>query len=175
MNRTIDGSVDERAESERQRIDRDDAPPAIQTTRLCERLLLPLAGESDAERTCRALQPHIEGRDSRLFAVHVIEQTEGYPDKAPYDIRREQADATFGIVHEYFAGTTHCVSTEVRYGSSIVDEILAAADAVDATAIGFTPRPGQRWIRLLAGDLTHKLVTTSRRPVVVFPPPNNRT
>lgn len=172
MDKPTDGNVIERTVSEQQTVNQDDQPATIQ---LYERLLLPLASESDAERTCEELWSYIDEQNSQLFVVHVIEKTEGYPDKAPYDVRKEQADAIFDIVHEHFADTVHHVSTEIRYGSNAVEEIFAAADTVDATAIGFTPQPGRRWIRILAGDAMYKLVTTSRRPIIVLPPPNNQT
>ncbi|MFC4439028.1 MULTISPECIES: universal stress protein [Natrialbaceae] len=139
-----------------------------------ERILLPIAEESDAETTCEAVEPSLEP-DGDVVVVHVIEKTEGGPDKAPFDARRQQAEAIFEIVRDRLGDTAHEVRTELRYGPDVVDEILDAAAAFDATAIGFTPRPGSRWIKLLSGDHAHRLTAETELPVPVLPRPDGET
>jgi nucleotide-binding universal stress UspA family protein len=138
------------------------------------RILLPIAEETDAEVTCEAIAPYLRP-DGEIVVVHVIEKTEGGPDKAPVGARQEQAEAIFGIVREQVAGTVHDVRTELRYGPDVVEEILAAADEFDVTAIGFIPRPGSRWTKLLSGDRAHRLTTETELPVLIFPHPKRET
>lgn len=142
------------------------------TPGLFDRLLLPIADEADAENTCTAIRPHVDARGGQLVFVHVVEKTPGYPDKVPLDAARDRADAIFRVVRSRLADAGSRVSTEVRYGPNVVEEIYAAAAAVDATAIVITPRPARRWTRVLTGDVAYRLVTTSRHPVVVFPRPD---
>lgn len=151
----------------------DDRPEArVETPRdPSERLLLPVATETSAEDTCTAVRPYVDPRHSELVAVHVIEKTEGFPDKLPPSAARERAEVICRIVHGHFADADYQVATEVRYGPNVVEEIIDTAEAIDATAIGFTPRQGRRWMRLLAGDVGYRLVTSSHRPVMVFPRP----
>ncbi|ELY56896.1 UspA domain-containing protein [Natronococcus amylolyticus DSM 10524] len=139
-----------------------------------DRILLPIAEENHAVATCDAVRPYLTPTGD-IVVLHVIEKTEGGPDKAPIGARQEQADAIFEIVREELAGTGHDVRTELRYGTDVIDEILAAAEEVDTAAIGFTPRPGSRWIKLLSGDHAHRLTTETELPVLVFPHPEKKT
>ncbi|NUB92370.1 universal stress protein [Haloterrigena sp. SYSU A558-1] len=128
--------------------------------------VVPIATEDDARATCDALEDAVEEIET-LTVVHVIEKTEGYPDKAPFEARREQAERIFSIVEERFPDGP-AIRRELRYGTDVVDEVVAAAADVDATAIGFRPRPGGRLRRLLSGSDSYRLITESERPVVVF-------
>lgn len=141
-------------------------------SQLFDRLVLPIASEADATATCTAIRPYVDVRDTELVVVHVVEKNPGYPDNAPPCVMRERADRIVQLARDHFAAATLQISSEVRYGPNVVEEVFAAADAVDATAIGFVPRPGRRWTRILAGDVAYRLVTSSRRPIVVFPHPN---
>lgn len=154
----------------RQKERSEDEPEMIQ--RLSKRLLLPVANETDAEATCAAVRRYVNPQVSELVAVHVIEKTPGYPDKLPFAAALERAEEIFSGVHDCFAGAGHRVSTEIRYGQSITKEIFEAAEAIDATAIGFTPQQGKRSMKILTGDVGFKLVTTNPRPVIVFPHPS---
>ena len=127
---------------------------------------VPIATEDDARATCDSLESVVD-RIETLTVVHVIEKTDGYPDKAPLEARRAQADLIFSIVEERFADGP-AIRRELRYGTDVVDEIVAAAADVDATAVGFRPRPGGRLRRLLSGSASYRLITECERPVVVF-------
>lgn len=111
------------------------------------RLLLPVANETNAKDTCAAVRPYVDPRRSELVAVHVIEKTPGYPDKLPPDAALARAESTCSLVQNHFGDADYRVATEVRYGPNVVEEIIGSAEAIDATAIGFTPRQGRRWTR----------------------------
>ncbi|MFP8952712.1 universal stress protein [Natrialbaceae archaeon A-arb3/5] len=137
------------------------------TSAITTHVIVPVANEQDARVTCEALESTIDRPIEEITVVHVIEKTEGYMDKAPLEARQEQAERIFTIVEDRFAdGPT--IRRELRYGPDVVDEILAAADDVGATAIGFTPRPSGRLHRLLSGNNSYRLITESEQPVVVF-------
>jgi len=72
-------------------------------TELTTRMLLPVAHEEDAKRTCRALLNHRLGEpdSSKIIVVHVIEKAGGAPDKAPLPAREEQAERIFGSLSRY--------------------------------------------------------------------------
>ena len=139
------------------------------TSQLLRRVTVPIAHEEDARATARALDEFLEGADVTLHVVHVIEKAGGAPDKAPLEARQQQAKAIFEIVEAHFAETDVGVRTELRYGTSVVDEIIAAAAAFDTTTIVFVPRSGTRIAKILAGNMTKRLVLNDRIPVLVLP------
>ena len=128
--------------------------------------VVPVSGEDDAVATCDSLEAVAE-RIQIVTVVHVIEKTEGYMDKAPLEARQEQAERIFSIVEDRLADGPP-IRRELRYGTDVVDEILAAAAEVDATAIGFATKPSGRLHRLLSGNDSYRLITESEQPVVVF-------
>lgn len=134
---------------------------------LLGRVLVPVANEEDARETFTALLRYLED-GTKLHVVHVIEKADGAPDKAPLAARRAQATEIFSFA-DRFLGETAELETELRYGTSVVDEIVAAAEESDATAILFVPRASGRLPRLLTWDKTRQLVATDRVPVVVLP------
>lgn len=144
------------------------------TTPLFERVLVPIAEEEDAKVTCEAVIPYLES-SGEIVIVHVIEKAEGGPDKAPREARQEQAEEIFAIAREQLGDAGYDVETELRYGPDVVDEIIDAAAAFDASVIGFTPRPGGRWTRLLSGNRANRLTTDTTRPVLVLPHPEKET
>ena len=135
---------------------------------LLRRVVVPVATEDDARVTCDAIRSHVD-EDATLHVIHVIEKAGGAPDKAPLEARQEQARQIFETVEDALAGTGYEFTTELRYATSVVDEIVAVAGERNATGIAFIPRPSGRIVRLLTGDRTRKLVSASRIPVVVLP------
>lgn len=131
---------------------------------LLARIVVPVADETDAAATCRALAGYVDA-DSHVVAVHVIEKAGGAPDTASVEQRKLLAEDVFDIVHDHLPGA----ETEIRYGTAVNETIFRAAADHDATAIAFTPRGGSRWVRLLTGDVALSLVTDADRPVVVLP------
>ena len=136
------------------------------SSQLLERLVVPVATKDDAERTVRQLLSYESEPD--LHIVHVIEKGGGAPDKAPLEAREQQATTIFEFL-EAFVGERGSLTTERRYGTDVVEEIVASADEQKATAIAFVPRPSGRITRVLTGDKTRKLVANGQIPVLVLP------
>ena len=139
---------------------------------LLRRILVPIATEADAEKTIPTLLDYVDGDTTELHVVHVIEKAGGAPDKAPLEARQEQAEKIFSFV-ERFVGESVDVTTELRYGTDIVDEIIATAEESDATAISFVPRPSGRIPKILTGNSTRRLVGNEQIPVLVLPEGDN--
>ncbi|MDR5673223.1 universal stress protein [Halalkaliarchaeum sp. AArc-GB] len=142
-------------------------------TALTSRILLPVANEEDATRTCKALVEHLseEAETTDVIAVHVIEKAGGAPDKAPLAAREEQAERIFGIVKQYSSILDYTLETRLVYGTDVLESIRDLAVEEDVTSILFVPRPDGRLTRLLTGDLSAKLVLESPVPVISLPQP----
>ncbi|MDJ1430921.1 universal stress protein [Halostagnicola sp. A-GB9-2] len=138
------------------------------TSQLLEQVIVPIATEEDAQKTCDALKVHVDA-DAQLHIVHVIEKGGGSPDKAPIGARQRQADEIFERVEKSLESAGYELETELRYGTSVIDEIVAAATESDGTAIAFVPREGGRITRLLTGDKTRDLVAIDQVPVIALP------
>ncbi|MEF8841537.1 MAG: universal stress protein [Haloarculaceae archaeon] len=134
--------------------------------RLLGRPLLAVANAPDARASARALAPHVDDPE-RVVVVSVVEKAGGAPDKAPMEEVEAQAERAFDAIREVLGP----VETDLRYGVDVVETILEAGRAHDASAIVFTPRSGGRLVRLLTGDVALSLVTESDRPVVALPDP----
>lgn len=139
------------------------------TDHLTDRILIPLANEDDATRTVNALEKRLGPTVSELYFIHVIEKAGGAPDKAPLEAREDQAERIFELIHAQFTDTEYTFDTELRYGTDIPDEIVAAAEDLDATAIAFVPRPSSRISAILSGNFTERLVSNNQFPVIVLP------
>jgi len=125
-------------------------------------VLLPVAHEDDALATARALEPYDTGG---VTALHVVEKGEGVPDKTPVEQSEELAGDAYAAVREVFPDADE----HTAYGRDVVDAIFEAADEVDATAIAYRSRGGNRLLQFLSGDLSQKLVTNADRPVIALP------
>ncbi|GAB3707106.1 universal stress protein [Halorubrum pallidum] len=141
--------------------DRDDAPPTGDAD-LLGHVLLPVANEDDALATARSLEPY---GPARVTALHVVEKGEGVPDKTPVEQSETLAEESYAAVRTVFPDA----DDHTAYGRDVAAEIFAAADAVDATAIVYRSRGGNRIMQLLSGDLSLKLVTNADVPVVALP------
>jgi len=130
-------------------------------------VVVPVAEADDARTSARAIDAYL-GPDARVLVVNVVEKAGGAPDKASVEQREDLAAAAFDAFRDALdAGVA--VDTDVLYGTDVADAVFAAAADADATAIAFTPRGGNRWVRLLTGDVALDLVTGTDRPVVVLP------
>ncbi|MFC3958545.1 universal stress protein [Halovivax cerinus] len=132
-------------------------------------LCVPVASEADADVTCAALDPYLEGVD-RVTAVHVIEKSGGGIDKAPLG-KREEDSADILDAIEMALGDRVRVDTDRYYGTDVAETIFEAAGDVDADAVAFRARGGSRIARLLSGDVSTRLVTDPAIPVVSLPEP----
>lgn len=129
---------------------------------LLDHVLLPVASEEDARSSAHALQKQQYGD---VTIVHVIEKAGGAPDKAGVEQRELEAEEMFEVATEILGD----VETDIYYGTDTVEAIFEAADDIDASAVVVTPRGGNRFIRLITGDVALRMVTENDRPVVVLP------
>jgi nucleotide-binding universal stress UspA family protein len=131
---------------------------------LLSRVLVPVATAADAAATVAALTAHAGDLDA-VVAVTVVAG-----DGAPTEAERDEATDTLGRVVTGLAGTGVDVDTRVL-GGSIVEAVVEAAAAAEATAVVFTPREDPGPLGRLTGDTTARLVRESSRPVVALPAP----
>ncbi|MBO4247198.1 universal stress protein [Halomicrobium sp. IBSBa] len=124
--------------------------------------LLPVATEDDALATARALEPY---DPKQVTALHVVEKGGGVPDKSPVEQSEELAQDSYAAVRSIFPDA----DDHTAYGRDVAAEIFAAADEVDASAIAYRSRGGNRLMQFLSGDLSLKLVTDANRPVIALP------
>jgi len=129
---------------------------------LLDHVLLPVANEEDALATAMALEPH---GPERVTALHVVEKGEGVPDKTPVEQSEELAAESYAAVRTVFPDA----GEHTAYSRDVVDAIFDAADEVDASAIAYRSRGGNRLAQFLSGDLSAKLVTDAPVPVVALP------
>ena len=135
---------------------------------LLENVLLPVAHEDDATKTAHALEPY---DPTAVTTLHVVEKGEGVPDKTPVEQSEEIAADSFAAVRQVFPeADDHTV-----YARNVVDAIFDAADEVDASAIAYRSRGGNRLLQFLSGDRSLKLVTRARRPVIALPVEERRS
>jgi nucleotide-binding universal stress UspA family protein len=125
-------------------------------------VLLPVAAESDAGKTARALAPYAP---DRVTVCHVIEKGGGAPDKTPVEQSEAIAEAAADAVRTEFPDA----ALETAYSQDVVAAIFETAAAVEASAIAYRSRGGNRLVQFLSGDLSLKLVTEADRPVIALP------
>jgi len=129
--------------------------PVDQHGTLLSHVLLPVADEDDAEATARALKQY---RPRRVTALHVVEKGSGVPDKTPVEQSEQLAEEAYAAVRGVFPDA----DDHTAYGRDIVAE-------VDASAIAYRSRGGNRLVQFLSGDRSLRLVTECDRPVVALP------
>ncbi|WP_336328493.1 universal stress protein [Halovenus sp. HT40] len=129
---------------------------------LLSHVLLPVAHKEDALATATALEPY---DPEQVTALHVVEKGEGVPDKTPVEQSEEIAEESYAAVRTVFPDA----DDHTAYGRDIVGEIFAAAEEVDASAVAYRARSGNRIMQFLSGDLSLKLVTQGDRPVIALP------
>jgi nucleotide-binding universal stress UspA family protein len=138
------------------------APSSEETEDLLRNVLLPIANEEDAAATARGLAPY---DPTHVTVMHVVEKGEGVPDKTPVAQSEEIAARSYEAVREVFPDA----DDHTAYGRDVVESIFESADAVDASAIAYRSRGGNRLMQFLSGDLSLKLVTRATKPVIALP------
>ena len=129
---------------------------------LLRHVIVPVATADDALKTARALEPY---DPERVTALHVVEKGMGVPDKTPVEYSEELADESYAAVREVFPHADE----QTAYAKDVVAAIFEAAEEVDASAIAYRSRGGNRLMQFLSGDLSLKLVTRAERPVIALP------
>lgn len=131
---------------------------------LLERVVVPVADESDATATATALAPYLDEM-RHVTVVHVIEKGGGAVDKAPMEKRRADAMEFLSTVESRLESDL-TVETLVAFGTSVAETILEIAIDAGAQAIVFRPREANRLVRFLSGDTAIRLVTAAEVPIV---------
>ena len=129
---------------------------------LLAHVLLPVAHEEDALATASALEPY---QPDHVTTLHVVEKGEGVPDKIPVEQSEKIAAESYAAVRTVFPDADE----HTAYSRDIVEAIFEAGDEVEASAIAYRSRGGNRHMQFLSGDLSLKLVTNADRPVIALP------
>ncbi|MEZ3164551.1 universal stress protein [Halorubrum sp. RMP-47] len=130
--------------------------------KLLGHVLLPVANEADALATAQTLEPY---DPERVTALHVVEKGEGVPDKTPVEQSEELAAESYTAVRTVFPDA----GDHTAYARDVAGAIFDAVDEVDATAIAYRSRGGNRLFKFLSGDVSIELATESPVPVVALP------
>jgi nucleotide-binding universal stress UspA family protein len=125
-------------------------------------VLLPVAHAEDARVTAERLEPY---DPDRVTTLHVVEKGGGVPDKTPVEQSEQLAEEAFVAVRRVFPDADDYTA----YARDIVDKIFDVAEEIDATAVVFRSRGGNRLIQILSGDRTLKMVTEADVPVIALP------
>ena len=125
-------------------------------------VLLPVAHEADALATATALEPY---GPANVTALHVVEKGGGVPDKTSVEQSEDLAAESYAAVRTVFPDA----DDHTAYGRDVAAKIFDAADEVDASAIAYRSRGGNRLMQFLSGDISVKLVTQANRPVIALP------
>ena len=136
--------------------------PTDTTHDMLSHVLLPVATETDARQTADAFAPYDPGR---VTVLHVIEKGGGSPDKTPVEQSEQIAEQALTTIQTEFPDAT----LETAYRRDVVDAIFDTAAEIDASAIAYRSRGGNRLVRFLSGDLSIKLVSHADRPVIALP------
>ncbi|ESS08088.1 MAG: universal stress protein UspA related nucleotide-binding protein [uncultured archaeon A07HN63] len=129
---------------------------------LLSNVLVPVATVNDATATASALAPY---DPATVTTVHIIEKGDGVPDKTPVEQSEGIAEEAAAAVRAEFPEA----GLEKAYSRDVVSAIFDVAEEIDASAIAYRSRGGNRLAQFLSGDLSLKLVTQADRPVIALP------
>jgi len=129
-------------------------------------VLLPIADAEDATNTCEAVRPYLEGKDCRVFVIHVVRENRRHADTEAVEAR---ADTVFERATACFDAVDIPSTGEVWYGTDISRTILDAAAEHAADAIILTPRKKSVWRRLLSENVIGHLARRVDQPLIIIP------
>lgn len=129
---------------------------------LLDHVIVPVSSKEDARKTAESLEPY---NPEQVTALHVVEKGEGVPDKTPVEHSKEVAEESFAAVRKVFPDA----DDHTAYARDIGGAIFEAAAQVNASAIAYRSRGGNRIMQFLSGDLSLKLITQAERPVLALP------
>lgn len=135
---------------------------------LLDHVIVPVATGDDALKTARLLEPY---EPDRVTALHVVEKRKGVPDKTPVEHSEELADESYAAFRSVFPDANE----HTAYDEDIVAAIFEAAEEIDASAIAYRSRGGNRLLQFLSGDHSVRLVTQAERPVIALPRSDTET
>lgn len=137
---------------------------------LFERILVPLADVEDAERTARAVRPHLSP-GTTLIVTHVNQGENG--GTTVETGRDEFAETIYERFHSVLFSILDPEDLQFEWvtlqGREVSEALTDAVDIVDASLVVFTPRDVEVWNRTLAGDPGGRLIRDTEVPVMVFP------
>jgi nucleotide-binding universal stress UspA family protein len=133
-----------------------------ETQDMLAHVLLPVANEEDALQTAMTLEPY---QPEHVTALHVVEKGGGVPDKTPVEQSEDLAEESYAAVRRVFPDA----DDHTAYARDVANAIFNAAEEVEASAIAFRSRGGNRLMQFLSGDVSLKLVTNANRPVIALP------
>ena len=136
-----------------------------ETSDLLGHVLLPVANENDALETAKALEPY---EPDQVTALHVVEKGGGTPDKTPVEQSEALAAESYAAVRSVFPDA----GDHTAYARDVAGAIFDAAEKVNASAIAYRSRGGNRIMQFLSGDISLNLVTNADRPVIALPREN---
>jgi len=137
---------------------------------LFERIPIPLGSPEDAATTAEATVPCVEARPT-VVAVHVVEKAMGASDKASVGQRAQFAEEVSSAVRDQLADVEVELDAHPLHARGIARTVIDLANGKQASAIVLAPRGPSRWVKLLTGDVSHKLVERTDTPVSVVPEP----
>lgn len=124
--------------------------------------LHPVAHEKDALATATALEPY---SPEKVTALHVVEKGGGVPDKTPVVQSEELAEESYAAIRTVFPDA----DDHTAYGRDIAGKIFEAANEIGVSAITYRSRGGNHLMQFLSGDISLKLVTNAKCPVIALP------
>lgn len=137
---------------------------------LFERILIPLADSEDAERTARAVRPHLTS-GTTLVVTHVNEGGSG--ETTVETGRDEFAESVYERFHSVLFSILDPDDIQFEWvtlqGREVSEALADAVGIVDPSLVVFTPRDIDDWDRTLAGDPGGQLIRATEIPVMVFP------
>ena len=132
------------------------------------RTIRPTRPRSSAGRQRERRPGDGEGARTVRTGPGVVEKGGGTPDKTPVEQSEALAAESYAAVRSVFPDA----GDHTAYARDVAGAIFDAAEEVNASAIAYRSRGGNRLMQFLSGDISLKLVTNADRPVIALPREN---